>query len=145
LGEKMGCIWGLDGGGLCRQLQPSRLWEDLGPCHPTPMAPLSPGHLTDPLRIGSWGSSLLGDPVDHRPFSHRCLGALALPDSVSPNFQATARHPGLCTDARCPPAPPTAAGMNLLVGYDQAPFRCGDIPLRGQGRPSTTVRANSHQ
>ena len=103
--ERMGCFGGWDRGGLCHPLQPCQLWEDLGPCRSTPMAPLSPRHLTDPLRFGSWGSSLLGDPVNHRPLSHRCLGALALPDSVSPNFQATARYPGLCTDARYPPDP----------------------------------------
>lgn len=111
------------------------------PSHPS--GALCPGHLTDPPCTGSWGSSLLGDPVNHCPISHHCLGALALPDSVSPNFQATARHPGLCTVAGYPPCPTDCSQRNLLVGYDQAPFRHRDISLSGQGRPSTTVIANN--
>ena len=53
--------------------------------------------------IGSWGPSLLRDTI-----SHGCLGTLVLPDSGSPNFQATAGHTGLCAHARYLPEPTTA-------------------------------------
>ena len=91
----------------------------LGPQPGSPPSPpngaLNPGHLTGPPCAGSWGSSLLGGPVNHRPISHHCLGALALPDSVSPNFRATARHPSLCTVAGYPPYP-TDCGQNEASG-----------------------------